>query len=350
LPPRLERWFDAGLVVLVGLFLVGWSWAIVEAARSGGPTPGVAEVAVNPLSMTAPPPAAFLLDRAALELAERAGVGGVSGDVFVHIPDGDSLMLVDSLPPGVELQYRERDQAGDTTGHITPLGPGIWNVLVRVRGAIRTVPRLSVVKLVPLSEKHGGRIGGYVIGEWPYESGGKPRSPAYAPPAGLVRVTPENQELMVSQHFRLRDFLTKGQTDVWPKYVAMSPRLLDKLELTIDELEAAGHPVHDVGIISGFRTPEYNRRGGETGGRGELSRHMYGDAMDFFVDNNRDGRMDDLNGDGRIDKGDGRVIVEAAERVERKNPHLTGGIGLYAPTGAHSGFVHIDTRGYRARW
>jgi hypothetical protein len=77
---------------------------------------------------------------------------------------------------------------------------------------------------------------------------------------------------------------------------------------------------------------------------------MYGDAMDFFVDNDRNGRMDDLNGDGRVDTGDGRVIVRAAERVEREHPRLVGGIGLYAPTGAHAGFVHLDTRGYRARW
>jgi hypothetical protein len=44
------------------------------------------------------------------------------------------------------------------------------------------------------------------------------------------------------------------------------------------------------------------------------------------------------------------VIVRAAERVEREHPRLVGGIGLYAPTGAHAGFVHLDTRGYRARW
>ena len=36
--------------------------------------------------------------------------------------------------------------------------------------------------------------------------------------------------------------------------------------------------------------------------------------------------------------------------VERAHPNLIGGIGIYKPTGAHSGFVHLDTRGYRARW
>jgi hypothetical protein len=77
---------------------------------------------------------------------------------------------------------------------------------------------------------------------------------------------------------------------------------------------------------------------------------MYGDAMDWYVDNDRNGSNDDLNKDGRVNKEDARVIGLAAERVEKKYPELVGGIGLYNPTGAHNGFVHIDTRGYRARW
>jgi uncharacterized protein YcbK (DUF882 family) len=161
---------------------------------------------------------------------------------------------------------------------------------------------------------------------------------------------PEHLDLTLSRHLRLRHFVTKGQVDVWPKYVLVSPRLLDKVELTIDELNRTGTRVERIGVISGFRTPSYNAGGGNTSGRGALSRHMYGDALDWFVDNDSDGRMDDLNGDGSIDADDGRVIVNAAERVGRQHPTLVGGIGLYRPTGAHSGFVHLDTRGYRARW
>jgi hypothetical protein len=60
--------------------------------------------------------------------------------------------------------------------------------------------------------------------------------------------------------------------------------------------------------------------------------------------------MDDLNHDGRIDTGDARVIAEAAERVERAHPELVGGVGVYSTCCGHGPFVHIDTRGYRARW
>ena len=60
--------------------------------------------------------------------------------------------------------------------------------------------------------------------------------------------------------------------------------------------------------MSGFRTPQYNVAGGNTGGRAGLSRHMYGDAADVFIDNDGDGVMDDLNRDGRSSIEDARVI------------------------------------------
>jgi hypothetical protein len=36
--------------------------------------------------------------------------------------------------------------------------------------------------------------------------------------------------------------------------------------------------------------------------------------------------------------------------VEEKYPELVGGCGVYIATSAHGPFVHIDARGYRARW
>jgi uncharacterized protein YcbK (DUF882 family) len=346
---KQERWFNIVSAVLVGLFVIGWGVTLERAIRTGEAPPLLsAPLSANPLSDATAPQTAYLLD-AALRSFSADGYRGQSGAVRVIVQaPGDTLTAPDSLPAGAELRYGT--SPADTLNKAPPKAPGVWNLMVAIRGAIRSVPDLSVLTLVPLSEKRSGRIGTYMIGSWPYEQGGRPRSPQYAPPRGLVRVTPENMNLQVSEHFRLRDFLTKGQQNVWPKYVAMSPRLLDKLELTIQELNASGTPVQHVGIISGFRTPNYNAEGGSTAGRGALSRHMYGDAMDWYVDNDRNGSMDDLNKDGRINKEDGRVIGNAAERVEKKYPDLVGGIGLYSPTGAHNGFVHIDTRGYRARW
>ena len=44
--------------------------------------------------------------------------------------------------------------------------------------------------------------------------------------------------------------------------------------------------------MSGFRTPQYNAGGGNTGGRAGLSRHMYGDASDIFIDNDGNERVE----------------------------------------------------------
>ena len=122
------------------------------------------------------------------------------------------------------------------------------------------------------------------------------------------------------------------------------------LELTIAELERSGTPVRHVSVMSGFRTPSYNETGGDPSGRAALSRHMYGDAADIFIDNDGNGSMDDLDGDRRVNLRDARVIEECVNRVERAYPALIGGTGIYPGTSAHGPFIHIDTRGFRARW
>lgn len=231
-----------------------------------------------------------------------------------------------------------------------PDKPGIYKLAVQIDNATRQIDNFSVISLVPFSEKAKGKIGLYYLGIWPFERGGKPKTPAYADPSGFIEVTRENQDTYVSEHFRLRDFLTKGQNDVWPKYLLLNPKLLDKLELTIAELVRQGHPVHSVHIMSGFRTPSYNYTGGNTEGRANLSRHMYGDASDVFVDNDGNGVMDDLNHDGRVDVRDAETVGQAVEHVEQEHPDLVGGVGVYSACCGHGPFTHIDVRGYRARW
>jgi len=68
------------------------------------------------------------------------------------------------------------------------------------------------------------------------------------------------------------------------------------------------------------------------------------------VDANGDGVMDDLNGDGRVTVKDARVLFAIADGVEADYPDLVGGLSAYRSTSTHGPFVHIDTRGVRARW
>jgi hypothetical protein len=207
----------------------------------------------------------------------------------------------------------------------------------------------AFITMHPFAEKHGMTLGSYRLGFWPAERHAV-RSPAYANPKGFIEVTQANMDTQVSEHFKLRDFLTHDQADVWPKYLVLNDKLIDKLELVWQELQREGVPVKHMSIMSGFRTPWYNANGGSTGGRAEQSRHMYGDASDVFVDNDGRGRMSDLNRDGRIDWRDSRVIADAAERVGREHPELVGGEGVYSGNSSHGPFTHIDVRGFSAHW
>jgi hypothetical protein len=224
-----------------------------------------------------------------------------------------------------------------------PSAPGVYRWLADTRHA------LSLVVLTPFSAKVNGRIGPYRMGNWPFERRA-PHDPAYANPEGFIEVTPGNFGTRVSEHFTLGQFVTKGQEDVWPKYVALDRRLVDKLELTIEELARRGHPVSGLFVMSGFRTPDYNGSAGDTSGRSAVSRHLYGDAADVYPDSSGRSWIDDLNRDGRRDLNDARVVAAAAEAVEARHPELVGGIGVYPGNGSHGPFVHIDARGKRARW
>lgn len=358
LSPRQERSFNRVATLLVALFVTGWGYSVFLAERGelGDRSPVATlsrQILRSPLAPDAPPEPAFVVDELVRGFSAdfEAQVRGQSGAVNVAVvAPGETVPGSDSLPGGAQVVLQP---AEGTQGASVPAGgtanPGVWNVMLRMADAIRPASDVNVITLVPLSAKRSGRIGTYRVGSWPFERGGATK-PIYEPPAGLVRVTPENQDLWLSEHVQLKDFLTKGQVDVWPKYVALQPKVLDKVELTLQELGRMGYPVKNIFVVSAFRTPSYNEGGGNTAGRASLSRHMYGDAMDIAIDNDEDGRMDDINRDGSVNVGDARMLAEAAERVEKKYPSLIGGIGVYRPTGAHSGFVHLDTRGFRARW
>ena len=204
-----------------------------------------------------------------------------------------------------------------------------------------------VLALIPFENKRGARVDGYNIGFWPSERG---RQSRYDLPEGFIQVTAANQFTPLSKNFRLTDFITHDQHQVWPKMLVIQPRLIDKLELVALELERLGKP-STLRVMSGFRTPQYNARGVcRRCGRAKDSRHMYGDAADILVDADGDGRMDDLDGDGRVNIKDARFLASVADGVELAHPDLIGGIGVYKPTRAHGPFVHIDARGFAARW
>jgi len=263
------------------------------------------------------------------------------------------LMVVDD-PSGLRYQWVSAADTQPVTAPMpfagamvtAPERAGFYQLLVLHRSATDsnaierervTEPTLAV--MVPFAEKSAGVLHGYRIGTYLAERfGGQ-----HDEPQGFLEVMPGDVQLNVSRHFHLGDFITHdSQADVWPKYVALNPRLLDKLELVVAEVAKMRGVSPDsmaaLDVHSGFRTPDHNaavRRAARD------SRHQYGDAADIVID---------ADGDGRITRSDSKIIASAVDSVEEFHPDLVGGLGIYTSNRYRTPYVHIDARGHRSRW
>ena len=349
--PRTERIVDRAGTWMVLLLAIGWTWIIVTDRTHPGDAAQASATAQIAAAMTNgdAPTAAYLTDASLSALAGE--LRGASGKLRAEIKPAGAPIAAESAHAGATLTVAESESSGTS---VAPKA-GIWKLAVAVGNAIKPIANFSLISMRPRTDKQNGRVGLYFIGNWPGETGpvkapSKAPPARYQPPSGFIEVTQENADTRLSDHFKLRDFLTHDQPNVWPKYLVIEMRNVDKLELVLTDLAAHGFNVNGVHVLSGFRTPQYNKGGGNTGGRAGLSRHMYGDAADIFIDNDGNGVMDDLNHDGRIDINDARVILQAEDRVEAAHPELVGGGGVYPAEAGHGPFIHIDSRGYRARW
>lgn len=238
---------------------------------------------------------------------------------------------LDRIAPG-RWQWRAPDQPGAQTLIVQPESgrPATLHVIVQV----------------PATRISNGHLNGYRIGNYPASP--LKDDPIYLQPPGFIEVHPDMIDLPVSPHFTLGQFLCKQQPDHWPKYLVLREPLIAKLELILAEVNRRGIRTDTFHIMSGYRTPWYNRSIGNV----PYSRHVWGGAADIFIDTNGDGRMDDLNHDGRIGIRDARLLLAIvndlyeAGRFER----LIGGLGLYGPRPHRGPFVHVDARGKVARW
>ncbi len=263
--------------------------------------------------------------------------------------------------PGTETEIEAlltgRDTAFEATtfgGTLTRLGPQRWTWKAPAEPGIHLVnicdldtAETASVRFFVLAPYHGSKVfHGYRIGS--YRKVPLHDDPAYAVPTGMVRVTEEDLDTWVSPHFQLRQFVCK-QKGPFPKYLVMHSRMLLKLEMLLEQLNDRGIAATSFAVLSGYRTPAYNAA---IGNRTTYSRHCYGDAADIYVDDDRDGVMDDLDGDGRITRADAVVLARVVEasRDEPWYAPLVGGLGVYGARPNHGPFIHVDTRGTPARW
>jgi hypothetical protein len=212
----------------------------------------------------------------------------------------------------------------------------------RVEGPTGSV-HVNVFVLVPRSAMEGEYLNGYRIGAY--------RVTASQPhPRGFVEVRDEDADLLVSPHFTVGQLLCKQPGS--PRYIVLSVPLVMKLEAILARVVDRGHDARTLHLMSAYRTPWYNRSIGNTT---TLSRHLYGEAADIFVDVDQDGYMDDLNGDGRRDVADARALFDLVEAVEQQGRAglsriLAGGMKAYRRNQVRGPFLHVDVRGRAARW
>ncbi|MGH7650861.1 MAG: D-Ala-D-Ala carboxypeptidase family metallohydrolase [Gemmatimonadaceae bacterium] len=300
---------------------------------------------------TAQRPIGTYLTRVVVPLAEpSASAFGRSGEVKVAfaMPGQKISYPLDVHGDPTSLQYawvRNGDTALATTARpltgdqvVVPSMAGFYRFALIKSGAQRSIEGLTLSVLVPFEEKEGVMLRGYRIGTYLAER----VSGRQAPPQGFLEITPADVDIPLTKHLRVGDFLNHDQQGVWPSYAAINPKLLDKLELVIQEI-ARWHgdkAVADIEIDvhSGFRAPEHNRRIQRAA---RDSQHQYGDAADVAID---------ANGDGKITAIDSRMVGLAVEIVELKHPDLVGGLGIYTSGHSNTNYVHIDVRGRRARW
>lgn len=131
-------------------------------------------------------------------------------------------------------------------------------------------------------------------------------------PVEAAPLVPAWPGFQLSEHFHMHHFRPEPQTY---KYARVSPRLLRVLDAIV---ERAGEPLL---VTSGYRPPAYNR---EVGGVSN-STHIDGLAADIYTKN---------------------LSLESLHEICVEVIGDGGGVGYYPK----SGFIHVDVRGYRARW
>ena len=225
-----------------------------------------------------------------------------------------------------------------------PVKPGLYDIDVK-SPAGKTLADFSAFVMVPAARVRKGELNNYRIGFYP--AAPLNGNPIYTPPPGFIEVTRDIEDTKVSENFRIRQFLTK-QPSGYPKYVVLDERLVFLLEAIGRHLEPRGWDADDITVMSGYRTPFYNKQLDDT----TYSLHQWGRAADIFLDKDGNGAMDDFDRNKVASKEDAAALAGVLESLAKtaELQSFIGGLGIYGSTAGHGPFVHVDTRPWRARW
>lgn len=153
----------------------------------------------------------------------------------------------------------------------------------------------------------------------------------------FFKITKKETYRKIIGDLRILDFIVKDHQLLTayrsskPIYWGMNRAVLYKLFELKEILESRNLDFNAITINSGHRTPHIN----EKVGGASKSRHIVGEAIDL--------KIGDVDKDGKITIEDKNQVLKICDLELIKNE---GGVGKYPGTRV----IHIDTRGYRARW
>jgi len=319
---RIFRWSAAGLVCAMGALLA----TALAASKGAESTTPATERSTN----------------ARLEFLETLrGTSGKLKAVF-RMP-GEPL--IPQPPAGLTTHYAlERDAAIVSSAVEAPQHPGVYRIAVEIDAARLNIEDLRVITLVPLPPRRraeSGRTAGPValrarrrtlirLRHSARIRGGNPRE--HLPP-----------RLRAFHAWRLPD---QRPAAFGPSTCCSTPRWSTSWSWSSTSsstrLPRQAHGDHE-------RIPHaaLQPRGGESSGRGKLSRHMYGDATTSSWTTNRDGWTTTSIATAASTSMTPSSVTRAAELVETLHPILVGASHLPA-NGVHGPFTHVDARGRRA--
>ena len=250
---------------------------------------------------------------------------------------GDSLSLSVGVGAATRLPSEPARDA-HRRADVAPMRPGFYHLALHPRRDARDRRRAVARGDGAVRARSSAiRLNGYRIGTYLAERFGGALRPSRRVRRGAAGDA-RSAVTQAPQARRLRHARRPG--DVWPKYVALNPRLLDKLELVFADLGCARrgpdarrgralrlpHAVAQPRVRArGARQPPPVRRRRRRRDRRQRRRPHH--------DHRRAARD---------------AAPSSASRSE--HPDLVGGLGLYTSRRYRTPYVHIDARGKRARW
>ncbi len=284
------------------------------------------------------------------------------GNPMVVMLPGENLEVSSTSPDGkVQLYKNGQPYMEDARLNLTaPSEPGSYYIPMAVSGG-GAKRELELCVQVPykasarkLSDGWEVLAGGKTIGKYRHTSRSgnlkvRANPESYQPPVGWLKMEEGNLGFEIMPGILVGELVVPTE-DTGLRHSDMAPVRYDAWQAIVAiraKLPEIGVPGTAMKLISMFRAPSYNRGVGSNA----FGRHIYGDAFDFYIDLEGNGKATDLHTDCKLDRRVAFPVVALLEDMQADGLIPVGGIGVYnSVAGDHVVTMHLDLRGHRATW